>query len=140
MTGNKKMRLWPNLTAVILSVALTACVMSPRAVQAQEQLVSIKLPIDSEVVRSEIIAMLELQYQVTLDLPFTPMTEASLLALDMAISGVASASSEELGMYQSAGLSDDMLMTNVQKIEGMISAEIDQYNSNDMPCACRRSS
>jgi hypothetical protein len=72
--------------------------------------------------------MLELQYQTMLDLPFTPMTEASLTALDMAIFSVSTATLEELHVFRAAGLSTRALMTNVQKTAELVHSEITQAN------------
>ena len=106
--------------ATILSVVLVVFVISARPTYAQKQINAAEFPVASYVTRDEIISMLELQYQTMLDLPFTPMTETSLSALDMAISNVSSASVEELQVFQAAGVSTRALMSNVQKLAEII--------------------
>ena len=122
MRTRSQFRIENRYSAMNLKFALMVCVCLPHMIQAQER----NYAFDLEAARTEILSTLELQYQVALTLPFTPMTEASLSTLDMAISGVSSASDEELAIMVEAGYPDQTLMTNVKKLDELVRANASQ--------------
>jgi len=95
----------------------------PHPASAQEQPVAYAEPVFPELMKDEIISLIEDQYQLILDLPYTPMTEASLSALDMAMANITSASYEELQVFQEARSSTRALMTNVKRVTEMVQSD-----------------
>jgi len=119
-----------NRTLGLLSVVLMTLVVSPYSVQAQDANLTGEFSSDPEVTRSELISVLELQYQITLSLPYTPSTDAGLAALDMAIAGLSSASPEDLAVLQPAGPAINALMANVKELDELVRAEQSRIDSS----------
>ena len=109
--------------SLILSVALVSGSTYPHPASAQEQPVAYAEPVSPELTKDEIISLIEDQYQLILDLPYTPTTEASLSALDMAMANITSASYEELQVFQEARSSTRALMTNVKRVTEMVQSD-----------------
>lgn len=114
---------WIGRKITILSLLLVVSVGIPLPLSAQQQ------NVDYEQVRNDVIAVLELQYQISLSLPFSPMTAASLAAGDTAIAAVSTASVEELEVLRAAGLNDTALMSDLVSLSGAIQEHNNQFNS-----------
>ena len=87
------------------------------------------VPPATPVTKDELVSILELQYQITLDLPYAPSTDATLAGLDMAISGARTATPEAMDVLQEVTPHLRILHTHLQDLDASIQAQNSDTNS-----------
>jgi len=114
MSTNKPARVRFQRSVIMLSLCVTLAVISiSDIVVAQETMV------DDETLRNDLIEVLEMRYQLALDSPATPTTQAGLMVLDMAIDEIQTASHEELQIIRSAPLDLEATKENLLKLRAL---------------------
>ena len=119
MSADRLARVRYKHSIIVLSLCVALAVAGiPGSVSAQDMLV------DDETLRNDLIEVLELRYQLALNSPATPTTQAGLMVLDMAMDEIQTASHEELQILRSAPLDLEASKKSLTELQALATSTV----------------